>query len=281
MESILEKNRKGVKMYFWQKLDQTEKDYIRFLYDKHCIKIGGPTDHKLKSGRLTNYFWEAQESFDVGALPVVGRAYAGKIIQEMPPGSFDLILGPAEKGTALAIATAMCLPVDKYGEVPVFWDRKVPKDYGSSKRPSWIVGPYERLKEIIRTQSVIRSLIPDDVITTGQAKKETMQKFVSELLMIKKELSVDRPIDVKWAKIYLSCNRAETDELGRNTIKVFESELQAPIGWVTDSYNLFGHLWQLGVIKKENVADFAEYMEKYGLPEDKGRLEELKRLVIV
>lgn len=265
-------------MGFWQQLKQVEKEYIEFLHGRGCIRIGKAESFVLKSGRKSNYFFDAQESFDSEALPVVGRAYSSRITKDLQPGSFDAILGPAEKGTAIALATAMNLPTE-YGRVPVFWDRKVAKDYGSQKRPSWIVGPYEQLKQLVRNKNTIKTLVADDVITTGMAKKETMNKQEQEVETLRKELSVDKPVSVEWVGIYISVNRRETDEQGRNPMEVFKSELRTPISWVTDSYNIFGYLQEIGLISKKNVSDFVTYQEQYGLPEDRQRLEELKSLV--
>jgi len=264
-------------------MDQAEKDFIEFLFDRHCIKVGKRNEFKLKSLRLSNYFYDAQESFDSETLRIVGKAYASKIVQKYPPGSFDLFLGPAEKGTAIALATAMSLP-EEYGRIPVYWDRKVPKDYGSeNKRPSWIVGAYDTLKDMVRTKDVIRPLVPDDVITTGKAKKETMERFVSEAMMLKHELSVERPVerpfDVKFIEILISLHRRETDEIGNDPIQAFESVLGTSVRWVTDAYKVMGHLAEIGAIEKENVADFVAYQEQYGLKEDKERLEELESLL--
>ena len=254
---------------FLEKISEIEKRYIEFLYTSQCLKIG---NFKLKSGRQSPYFIEMQESFDSLSLKIVGKAYAEKIC-ELSFGSFNSILGPAEKGTAIALATALFLP-SKYGKIPVFWDRKQPKDYGTQKRPSWIVGPYKQLEQIIKEQQTIKLIIVDDVITTGATKKEVMNKFEQEIVEIAKEQNINMA-RIEWVKMYIAINRKEKDEQGQNPIEIFKSELKIPIGWITDSYNIYGYLGSQGIIGKEEVLRFIEYQEKYGLEEDRERLEEL------
>lgn len=260
---------------YWENISQAEGNYIKFLFDSNCIRLG---KFRLKEPKELDspYFIDMQESFDTLALPVVGRAY-GEKITELQPGSFNILLGPAEKGTALAIATAPYIP-SQYGKVLVFWDRKQPKDYGSAKRPSWLVGPYSQLENLVRQQMPIKPLIEDDVITTGKAKKDVMNNFENEVAEIAKEQQVSIP-KTEWIKILIAANRREVNLQGRNPIEIFQSELGLPIGWVTDSYNIYGYLGSLGSIPKTEVKRFVEYQSRYGLPEDKGRLEELKKLV--
>lgn len=258
---------------FWKNLSLAEREYIEFLYNSNCIRIG---NFKLKSGRSSPYFIEMQESFDTIALKVVGKAYAEKI-GELSPGTFNLILAPAEKGTALGLATALCLPTN-YERIPVFWDRKQPKDYGTQKRPSWIVGPYGQLEEMVRKQVTLKPIISDDVITTGVTKKAVMNLFEQEVATVAQEQGVNIP-KIEWIKMYIAANRREMDEQGRNPIEVFQSELGLPIGWVTDSYNIYAYLVSSEIISKEEVARFLEYQTQYGLQEDRIRLEELGRIL--
>jgi orotate phosphoribosyltransferase len=259
----------------WKVLSQTEKDYIEFLYRGNCIKIG---TFKLKSGRDSPYFVEMQESFDSVSLPIVGKAYARRITEDFAPNSFDLILGPAEKGTALAITT--CLHLNSaFGRIPIVWDRKQPKNYGTQKRPSWIVGSDAQLRGLVRQQEVVRVIVVDDVITTGATKRDMMSKVEEEFHMLSEELYAAKQAQVRWLKIFISVNRKEKDEKGRNPIEAIQNELSVPIGWVTDSYNIFGHLYGMGLIDTKTLGQYVKYCRDYGLPEDLGRLEELSALL--
>jgi orotate phosphoribosyltransferase len=254
-------------------LTEIEKKFIESLYNYGCLKFG---DFTLKSLRKSPYFIEMQESFSSQGLIIVGKAYLEKVINSLPPKSFNSILAPAEKGTALALALAFLLPYE-YGNIPVFWNRKQSKGYGSHKRESWIVGPYKNLETLI-LEGEIRPIIIDDVIVTGGTKKDIMKLFEDEILKISREIGTSSP-KITWIKMYIAVNRREVDERNRDTIKVFQDELNLPIEWITDSYNIYGYLGTRGIITKKEIARFIDYQKVYGLPEDREKLNELSEFI--
>ncbi|HRD65049.1 MAG TPA: orotate phosphoribosyltransferase [Candidatus Competibacter sp.] len=134
-----------------------QRDFLDFAIGRGVLRFG---EFKLKSGRLSPYFFNAG-LFDSGAaLARLGRCYAAAIVDAGL--AFDVLFGPAYKGIPLVATVAVAL-AGQYGrDVPWCFNRKEAKDHGEG---GMIVGA--PLKG--------RVLIVDDVITAGTAIRETMQ----------------------------------------------------------------------------------------------------------
>src|SRR4029453_5687780 len=119
-------------------------------------------EFKLKSGRLSPYFFNAG-GFNTGrALAELGRYYAAAI--ERSGWQFDVLFGPAYKGIPLVASASIAL-ADRYGrDVPWVFNRKEAKDHGEG---GTIVGAPLRG----------RVLIVDDVITAGTAIREAIDNI--------------------------------------------------------------------------------------------------------
>src|SRR5688500_6698902 len=116
-----------------------------------CLELGVLRfgEFKLKSGRLSPYFFNAGLFNSGRALAELGRAYAQAI--QSSGIQFDVLFGPAYKGIPLVSSTAVAL-ADHHGRsVPWAFNRKEAKDHGEGGN---IVGPPLRG----------RVLIGDDVI---------------------------------------------------------------------------------------------------------------------
>jgi orotate phosphoribosyltransferase len=138
---------------------QTEFIELARKYD--VLKFG---DFKLKSGRVSPYFFNAGAFSSGVALAALGRCYAQAIVDSSV--QFDVLLGPAYKGIPLAAATAVAL-ADHHGlDVPFAYNRKEPKSHGEG---GTLVGAPLRG----------RILVIDDVITAGTAVREVI-KIINE-----------------------------------------------------------------------------------------------------
>ncbi len=146
---------------------QTYKEqFIEFLLQTSALRVGD--DYKLKSGRVSPWFVNIGDFNDGAASTELGDHYAEALLRSKIP--FDILYGIPEKGTALAVATAMELH-KKGTTVPWFFTRKVPKDYGEATN----LTPEERIKALVvgrapQKGQAIAQL--DDVFTAGDAKYE-------------------------------------------------------------------------------------------------------------
>ena len=133
-----------------------QREFLDFALDVGVLRFG---EFKLKSGRMSPYFFNAG-LFNTGAsLARLGRFYARAIVDSGI--GFDVLYGPAYKGIPLAAVTAAAL-FDEHGiDIPYAFNRKEAKAHGEGGS---IVGhPLEG-----------RILIIDDVITAGTAIRESM-----------------------------------------------------------------------------------------------------------
>jgi orotate phosphoribosyltransferase len=131
------------------------RDFIRFCVESGVLSFG---EFKIKSGRISPYFFNAG-SFDHGAaLGRLAEFYARTIVESRL--EFDMLFGPAYKGIALAAATAVELARLKR-DVPFAYNRKEAKDHGEG---GVVVG--RALKG--------RVLIIDDVISAGTSVRESV-----------------------------------------------------------------------------------------------------------
>jgi orotate phosphoribosyltransferase len=133
-----------------------QRDFIQLALARQALRFG---EFKLKSGRLSPYFFNAGLFNDGASLARLGRCYAAAIQASALP--FDLLFGPAYKGIPLVAATAMALAEQHGRNVPWAFNRKEAKDHGEAG-------------SIVGTPLAGRVLIVDDVITAGTAIRESV-----------------------------------------------------------------------------------------------------------
>ncbi len=133
------------------------KEFLDLSIDLGILKFG---EFKLKSGRLSPYFFNAG-LFNTGeALAKLGKYYAQAIVDSGV--EFDMLYGPAYKGITLAAATVIALANDHGLNVPYAYNRKEAKDHGEG---GVIVGAAISGK----------ALIIDDVISAGTSVRESVE----------------------------------------------------------------------------------------------------------
>jgi orotate phosphoribosyltransferase len=138
-----------------------QKEFIEFTLKHNALKFG---EFKLKSGRISPYFFNSGVFQTGDALAQLGHYYAEAISSANLP--YDMLFGPAYKGIPLVCSTAIALAKEKQKNVPYCFNRKESKDHGEGGN---IVGA--PLKGNV--------LIIDDVITAGTAVRESMQLIQS------------------------------------------------------------------------------------------------------
>jgi orotate phosphoribosyltransferase len=137
-----------------------QTEFIDLARKCDVLKFG---EFKLKSGRVSPYFFNAGAFSSGAALAALGRCYAQCIVSSGV--EFDVLLGPAYKGIPLAAATAVALS-DQHGrDVPFAYNRKEAKTHGEG---GVMVGAPLRG----------RVLVIDDVITAGTAVREVIKMTV-------------------------------------------------------------------------------------------------------
>ena len=126
-----------------------------------CLRLGVLRfgEFKLKSGRLSPYFFNAGSFNTGGGLGELGRHYAEAIHKSA--WVYDVLFGPAYKGIPLVAAASIAL-ADRHGrDAPWAFNRKEAKDHGEGG-------------SIVGTPLRGRVLIIDDVITAGTAIREAV-----------------------------------------------------------------------------------------------------------
>ena len=134
-----------------------QRDFLDFALTNEIIRFG---EFKLKSGRISPYFFNSG-LFNTGAsLRRVGESYAAAIMHSGV--AFDALFGPAYKGIPLVAATVIALAARFERSVPYCFDRKEAKDHGEG---GVIVGAPPRG----------RVLIVDDVISAGASVNHSVE----------------------------------------------------------------------------------------------------------
>jgi len=131
-------------------------EFIELALEIGVLKFG---QFKLKSGRISPYFFNSG-LFNTGyALAKLGRYYAAAA-KESGIG-FDMLFGPAYKGIPLVALTAAALAEHHDIDVPFCYNRKEAKAHGEGG-------------QMVGAAVSGRVLIVDDVITAGTAIRESV-----------------------------------------------------------------------------------------------------------
>jgi len=133
-----------------------QPEFIRLCRELGVLRFG---EFKLKSGRLSPYFFNAGLFDDGAKLGRLAEFYARRLLASGL--EFDLLFGPAYKGITLAAAVAVELA--RLGRnVPYAYNRKEAKDHGEG---GTLVGA---------PLAGRRVLIIDDVISAGTSVRESI-----------------------------------------------------------------------------------------------------------
>lgn len=133
-----------------------QEAFLKLALKHGVLKFG---EFKLKSGRVSPYFFNLGLISSGAALRELGQAYA-KALRACGIG-FDMLFGPAYKGIPLAAAVSIAL-AELGRDVPYAYNRKEAKDHGEG---GTLVGAPPRG----------RVVIVDDVLTAGTALRESIR----------------------------------------------------------------------------------------------------------
>jgi orotate phosphoribosyltransferase len=137
-------------------LDDYKGSFLKLALTHGVLKFG---EFKLKSGRISPYFFNLGLVSSGAALRELGRAYAAAL--QRSGVAFDALFGPAYKGIPLVAAAAIAL-AEGGRDVPYAYNRKEAKDHGEGGT-------------LVGAKPQGRVVIVDDVLTAGTAMRESVQ----------------------------------------------------------------------------------------------------------
>ena len=138
-------------------MKQYQEEFIEFAIEMQVLRFG---EFKLKSGRISPYFFNSGLFNDGKSLKELGKYYACAV--KHAGLKFDMIYGPAYKGIPLASTLAITFQEQYQENYPFCFNRKEAKDHGE--------------KGITFGASINgRVLIVDDVISAGTSLRESKE----------------------------------------------------------------------------------------------------------
>jgi orotate phosphoribosyltransferase len=201
-----------------------------------CLQLGVLRfgEFKLKSGRVSPYFFNAG-LFNTGhALADLGRHYAEVITKSA--WQFDVLFGPAYKGIPLVAASSIAL-WDSHGrDAPWAFNRKEAKDHGEGGN-------------IVGTPLRGRVLIVDDVITAGTAIREAVDIIAA---------AGAQPVGV-----VLALDRQERGMGRLSAVQEVEQTLRLPVTSILKLADLIDYLERSG--NASQLAATRAYRGQYGV----------------
>ena len=201
-----------------------------------CLELGVLRfgEFKLKSGRLSPYFFNAGLFNSGRALAELGRHYAQAI--QSADLECDVLFGPAYKGIPLVAATAIAL-ADHHGRnVPWAFNRKEAKDHGEGGT-------------IVGTPLRGRVLIIDDVITAGTAIRESVE--------------IIRAAGAEPAGVVLALDRQERGQGALSAVQEAEQVLGLPVTSILKLADLVAYLEASG--NAAQLAAVRSYRNEFGV----------------
>ena len=213
-------------------MEKNKKRFIELSIKYDVLRFG---EFRLKSGRISPYFFNAG-LFNTGyAAARVGRYYAAAIAES--DIKFDMLFGPAYKGIPLATLAAASLAEQHDIDVPYAFNRKEAKAHGEGGN-------------IVGAPLVGRVLIVDDVITAGTAVREAYQ--------------IISATGAQVAGLVISLDRQERGQGAISAVQELKQSLDIPVLGIIRLNDLVDTL--------EESAEYEQYLEpviayrkKYGI----------------
>ena len=205
--------------------------FLKLALAHGVLKFG---EFKLKSGRLSPYFFNAGLFNDGESLLRLGEFYASSILRSGI--QFDMLLGPAYKGITLAATTAIAL--SRQGiNLPYAYNRKEAKDHGEGG--TTVGAPLHG-----------RVLIIDDVISAGTSVRESVD-------IIKAAGAIP-------AGVAISIDRQEKGLGELSAVQEVEKNNGIPVCAIANLDGLIGYLQNQGHMA-QNLEHIKKYRSTYGV----------------
>jgi orotate phosphoribosyltransferase len=208
-------------------------EFLELALELGVLKFG---EYKLKSGRISPYFFNAGLFSNGYAAAKLGRYYAAAVVDSGL--TFDMLFGPAYKGIPLVALTAAALAEHHDEDVPFAYNRKEAKTHGEGGN-------------LIGASVQGRVLILDDVITAGTAIGEAVELI--------------RSVGATPAGVLVSLDREEVGGSSRRSaIQEVEDKFSLPVTSIVTLTDLIEHM--------EGHAEFGNhlpavraYRNRYGI----------------
>ena len=214
-----------------------KEEFIKFMVESDVLKFG---EFTLKSGRLSPYFINTGNYKSGSQISKLGEFYAECIMDNNIKG--DAIFGPAYKGIPLAIATGIILN-NKFGvDMNYCFDRKEVKDHGEG---GMIIGYQFGENDTL--------VFVDDVITSGKALRESMEK-------------IKGICNANVKDMVISVDRMEIGKGGKKSaVQEVEEEFGIKVHSVVTMDDIIKAIEDGVVEGKEHLDAMKKYRETYGV----------------
>lgn len=209
-----------------------QQEFIDLALEIGVLKFG---QFKLKSGRVSPYFFNSG-LFNTGyAAAKLGRSYAATV--QAAGISFDMLFGPAYKGIPVVALTAAALAEHHGVDMPYCFNRKEIKDHGEGGA-------------IVGAPVSGRVLILDDVITAGTAIRESV--------------NLVQQAGGKPAGVIVALDRQERGNGDLSAIQEVEQLYGIPVSSIIRLDNLVEHL-ESGTDHRQFLPLVQDYRQRYGV----------------
>ena len=213
-------------------MDDYKSAFLRLALDHGVLKFG---EFKLKSGRVSPYFFNLGLISTGAALRDLGQAYAQMLGRSGV--AYDMLFGPAYKGIPLVAAVSIAL-ADAGRDVPYAYNRKEAKDHGEG---GTLVGHAPKG----------RVVIVDDVLTAGTALRESVQLL--------------RAAGAQPVAALIALDRQETGPNGASAVAEMEREQGLKILPLVNVREMLDFL-QREKLPGATIASIERYQAQYGVP---------------
>ncbi|MCC5795289.1 MAG: orotate phosphoribosyltransferase [Chromatiales bacterium] len=214
-----------------------QKDFIELAISVGALRFG---EFRLKSGRLSPYFFNAGQFSTGAAAARLGRAYAAALMHSGIDCS--MLFGPAYKGIPLVALTAASLADNHGRDLPWAYNRKEAKDHGEGGTT-------------VGAALAGGVMIVDDVITAGTAIRESLQIIAAA--------------GAHPAGVLLALDRQERGQGNRSAVQEVEQDARIPVISIIRLDDLLEHLAQTPALRP-HLGALEAYRNTWGIRQRRG-----------
>jgi orotate phosphoribosyltransferase len=214
-------------------MEAYQQEFIELSLAHQVLRFG---EFRLKSGRLSPYFFNAGLFNSGGAVATLGRCYAQTIVNSGL--SFDMLFGPAYKGIPLVTTTAVALATWHKRSMPFAFNRKEAKDHGEGG-------------SIVGAPLAGRVLVVDDVISAGTAIRESVEMI--------------RRAGAELAGVVVALDRQERGQSSLSAVQEVQQNFSIPVLHIITLDDLIAHL--AGARRAVELESLRNYRREWGADE--------------